>query len=116
LHVVEADGLSAAELAYQRALTALHEARAELSDVGAARRRFAFDRARLSPDAAAARAAGFEIAFAGLTSRVEALREQASALRAGLRRLTDDPGSEPDDLPQEPDADGFQQPPFETTP
>lgn len=114
--MVDAGELAAAELAYQRALTTLHEARAELSAVAAARRRFAFDRARLSPDAAAARAAEFEIAYAGLTSRVDALREQASALRAGLRRLTDDPGSEPDDLPQEPDADGFEQPPFEATP
>lgn len=114
--MVEAGELSAAELAYQRALTALHEARAELSDVAAARRRFAFERARLSSVAAAARAAELETAHAGLTSRVEALREQASALRAELRRLTDDPGNEPDDLPEEPDGEGFQQPSFEAKP
>jgi len=114
--VVEADELSAAELAYQRALTALHEARAELSDVSAARRRFAFDRTRMSGEAAGARAAELETARASLTSRVDALREQASALRAELRRLTDDTGSEPDDLPEEPDGEGFQQPSFEANP
>jgi chromosome segregation ATPase len=116
LRVVEADELSAAELAYQRALTALHEARAELSDVAAARRRFAFDRTRMSAEAAAARAAELDTAHAALTARVDALREQASALRAGLRRLTDDTGSEPDDVPEEPEGEGFQQPPFEAKP
>ena len=114
--MVEADELSGAELAYQRALTALHEARAELSDVDAARRRFAFDRTRMSGEAAAARAAGLDTAHAALSSRVDALREQAAALRAELRRLTDDTGSEPDDLPEEPDSEGFQQPPFEANP
>ena len=114
--MVEADELSAAELAYQRALTALHEARAELSAVGAARRRFAFDRTRMSGEAAGARAAELETAHASLTSRVDALREQASALRAELRRLTDDTGSEPDDLPEEQEGEGFQQPSFEANP
>jgi hypothetical protein len=116
LRVVEADELSAAELAYQRALTALHEARAELSDVGAARRRFAFDRPRMSGDAAAARAAELDTAHAALTTRVDALRVQASALRGELRRLTDDTGNEPDDLPDELDGEGFQQPSFEANP
>lgn len=114
--MVEADGLSVAELAYQHALTALHEARAELSDVAAARRRFAFDRARLSAETAAARAAALDTAHAALTSRVDGLREQAAALRAELRRLTGDAGSEPDDLPDEPESEGFQQPPFEAHP
>jgi hypothetical protein len=116
LDVVEPGELSAAELAYQRALAALHEARSDLSDVAAARRRFAFDRSRLSGEAAAARAAELGAAHDGLTSRVEALREQAAALRAGLRRLTDDTGSEPDDLPEEPEDEGFRQPPFEASP
>lgn len=114
--MVEADELSAAELAYQHALTALHEAREELSDVGAARRRFAFDRAHMSGEAAAARATELDTAHAALTSRVDALREQAASLRAGLRRLTDDAASEPDDLPDEPEGEGFQQPPFEAHP
>ena len=114
--MVESGELSAAELAYQRALTALHEARAELSEVSAARRRFAFDRTRLSPEAAAARAGGLEAAHAGLTAQVEALRVQASALREELRRLTDDPGAEPDQLPDEPASEGFEQPKFERKP
>ncbi|HEY3337429.1 MAG TPA: hypothetical protein VGK18_02905 [Propionicimonas sp.] len=114
--MVEAGELSAAELAYQRALTALHEARAELSEVSAARRRFAFDRARLSAEAATARVAELEAAHARLSSRVEELREQASALRVVLRRLTDDPATEPDDLPEEPEGEGFQQPSFEGRP
>jgi hypothetical protein len=116
LDVVESGELSAAELAYQHALTALHEARAELADLAAARRRFAFDRARLSPEAAAVRAAELESGHAGLTARVDALRAQASELRAGLRRLTDDLGSEPDDLPDEPGGEGFQQPSFDRKP
>ena len=114
--MVESGELSAAELAYQRALTALHEARSELSEVGASRRRFAFDRIRLSPEVAVARAAGLESAHAGLTARVDALREQAAALRAELRRLTDDRGTEPDDLPDEPAGEGFEQPSFERKP
>ncbi len=114
--MVESGELSAAELAYQHALTALHEARAELSDAAAALRRFAFDRARLPPEAAAVRAAELEAGYAGLTARVDALRGQAAALRAELRRLTDDPAAEPDDLPDEPGSEGFQQPSFGRTP
>jgi hypothetical protein len=47
---------------------------------------------------------------------VDALRVHASALRGELRRLTDDTGNEPDDLPDEPDGEGFQQPSFEANP
>ena len=110
--MVEAGERAAAELAYQRALTALHEARADLSDVAAAQRRFAFDRSRLSPEAVGVRSAELSAAQEGLTLRVDALREQAATLRAVLRRLTDDLGSEPDEVPEEPDTGGFSQPPF----
>ena len=114
--MVEAGERAAAELAYQRALTALHEARADLSEVAAARRRFAFDRARLSPEAVVARSAELAAAHEALTSRVDGLREQAAAFRVVLRRFTDDPGSEPDDVPEEPDTEGFHQPPFGASP
>jgi hypothetical protein len=116
LDVVEAGELAEAELAYQRALAALHEARSELSDLSAARRRFAFDRLRLAPEVAAARAAELESAHAALTVRAGTLREQAAILRAELRRLTDDAAAEPDDPAEEPAAEGFQQPPFEPKP
>lgn len=110
--MVEDGRLDAAELAYQRALAALHEARADLSDLASAQRRFSYDRVRLDPGAAATRAADLEAVRARLLAQVERLRDLAGSARAELRRLTDDPDSEPDDVPDEP-ADGeFHQPPF----
>ena len=114
--MVEAGEPAAAELAYQRALRALHEARADLSEVAAARRRFGFDRSRLSPEDVVARSTDLAAAHDRLTLRVDELREQAAALRVVLRRLTDEVGSEPDDVPEEPDTDGFRQPPFGSSP
>lgn len=114
--MVEADGLAAAELAYQRALAALHDARSELAEVAAAQRRFTFDRMRLAPEAASARWSELEAAHAGLSARAAELREQAAGLRARLRRLAGDAGAEPEDLPEEPAGEGFQQPPFEQAP
>jgi hypothetical protein len=70
----------------------------------------------LAPEVAAARALELEAAHANLTARAAALREQAAALRAGLRRLTDDGHAEPEDLPDESAGEGFEQPPFETAP
>lgn len=110
--MVEADDLAAAELAYQRALAALHDARSELSGVAAAQRRFTFDRVRLTPEAAAARWSELEAAHAGLSARAGDLREQAASLRERVRRLAGDAAAEPEDLPEEPEGQGFQQPPF----
>lgn len=103
---------AAAELAYQRALTALHEARAELADLAAARRRLAFDRIRLGGDAAAAREAELEASHADLLARTDQLRDLAAGLRASLRRFTDDTAPEPDDLPEQPAGGDYEQPPF----
>lgn len=114
--MVGGDDLAAAELAYQRALTALHEARAELSDLAAAQRRLAFDRVRLAPETASARRDELEAAHARLTASAAQLREQAAVLRAELRRLTYDGATEPDDLPEETIFEGYQQPPFEQAP
>ncbi|MCC6497906.1 MAG: hypothetical protein IT193_16765 [Propionibacteriaceae bacterium] len=101
-----------AELAYQRALTSLHEARAALEDLAAARRRFAFDRGRMGADAAAARAAELEASHASLLAHADQLRDLAAGLRSTLRRLTDDTAPEPDDLPEEPAGGDYEQPPF----
>lgn len=114
--MVEDGRLAAAELAYQHALAALHEARADLSDSSAAQRRFSYDRVRLDPAAAAMRAAELETVHTGLRARVEQLRDLAGSARAELRRLTDDPDSEPDELPEEPADSGFHQPPFDHPP
>ncbi len=100
-----------AELAYQRALAALHEARARLAELTAARRRFAFDRTRLGADAAEVRAAELEATHTALMARADQLRDQAAGLRAVLRHL-DDRSPEPDDLPEEQPPGGYQQPPF----
>ena len=117
--MVEDGRLDAAELAYQRALAALHEARSELSDLSAAQRRFSYDRLRLDPTAAATRAAELEAAHAQVVAHVEQLRDLAGIARAELRHLTDDPGAEPDEVPDEPDesdAAGFHQPRFDRPP
>jgi len=114
--VVEDGRLDAAELAYQRALAALHDARAELSDSAAAQRRFGYDRIRLDPAVAATRAAELETVHARLRAHVEQLRELAGTARAELRRLTDDSDAEPDEVPEEPAEEGFHQPPFEHPP
>ena len=50
--MVAPDPQVAAELAYQRALALLHDARADLENVAAARRRLAYDRTRLTPEEA----------------------------------------------------------------
>jgi hypothetical protein len=114
--VVEDDRLAAAELAYQRALAALHEARADLSDLSAAQRRFSYDRVRLDHPTAAARAAELEAAHDRLVADVEQLRALAGTARAELRHLTDEPDSEPDEVPDEPTDAGFHQPPFDRPP
>ena len=114
--MVEADDLAAAELAYQRALAALHDARSQLSAVAAAQRRFAFDRGRLTPEAAADQWSQLEAAHTGLSARAGELREQAASLRDRLRRMAGDAGTEPEDLPEEPEGQGFQQPPFRQAP
>ena len=111
--MVEAGKLDAAEMAYQRALAALHEAREDLSGLSAAQRRFAYERPRLTVEAAATHAAQLETARAVLFAHVEQLRVQAATTRAELRRLTDDLDAEPDELPDEPAGDGFHQPRFE---
>ena len=114
--MVEDGRLDAAELAYQRALVALHEARADLSDSSAAQRRFSYDRVRLDPAVAAMRAAELEARHTQLTARVRHLRELAGTARAELRHLTDDPDAEPDEVPDEPADAGFHQPPFDHPP
>jgi len=114
--VVEDGRLDAAELAYQRALAALHEARADLADSAAAQHRFSYDRVRLDPAVAATRAAELEAVHARLRAHVEQLRVLAGTARAGLRRLTDDPDAEPDELPEESAEEGFHQPPFDHPP
>lgn len=101
-----------AELAYQRALAALHEARASLAELNAARRRFAFDRTRLGAEAAEARAAELEATHTALVAHADQLRDRAAGLRSVLRHLSDEQSPEPDDLPDEQPPGGYQQPPF----
>lgn len=100
-----------AELAYQRALSGLHGARAELADVMAARRRLVFDRTRLDPAVANQREAELEAGRVALESRVGRLRAEAEELRRAVRRMTD-ASDEPLEVEPGPDADGFEQPSF----
>lgn len=102
-----------AELAYQRALAALHTARADLADVAAARRRLAYERVQLAPADADARDHELGVRFAELSSRATALRDEAARLREELRRHTDDAASEPSEVPEGPEPAGFEQPPFQ---
>ncbi len=101
-----------AELAYQRALTALHEARAELADVAAARRRLAFDRARLDAAEALDRDRLLTARFTEITGRAERLRQDAAELRERVRRLSEDGSHEPAEVPDDLLGEGFEQPPY----
>ena len=78
-----------AELAYQRALAALHAARADLAEVAAARRRLAFERRGADPGGAEAREQALAVQHAELTDRAE-----------------------PDEVHDEPFPGNFEQPPY----
>lgn len=108
--MVDADPREAAELAYQAALAALHDARSDLADVAAARRRLAYDRSGLDAADGHAREQALDARFADLASRTEALRERAAAARARVRRLGED-ASEPAEVPRDDVLRGFEQPP-----
>lgn len=101
-----------AELAYQRALAALHEARSDLADVAAARRRLAYERPRLDGVEFAARERALADRFAALSARADQLRDEAAHLREVLYRHVADGAAEPDELPDQPPSDGFEQPPY----
>jgi len=109
--VVEPVGRLDAELAYQRALSALHDARADLADVAAARRRLAYDRARLDPAEAQSRDRQLTDRFTAVSERAEQLREAAAALREQLRRFSVDGASEPAEIRDDSLGEGFEQPP-----
>ncbi len=102
----------AAELAYQRALTALHEARADLADVAAARRRLAYERGRLDATEVAEREQVLGARFAELSARADQLRDEAVRLREVLRRHLEDLAAEPDEVPEEPTPGDYEQPPY----
>lgn len=102
----------AAELAYQRALTALHEARSDLADVAAARRRLAYERVRLDEAEVRAREGVLDVEFAALTTRADRLRDEAVRLREIVHRHLADAASEPEVVPDEPALEGFEQPPY----
>jgi hypothetical protein len=108
--VADASARVEAELAYQRALAALHEARADLAGVAAARRRLAYERAQLPPADADARDRELGVRFAELSTRATGLRDEAARLREDLRRHTDDATSEPAELPEGPEPRGFEEP------
>lgn len=110
--MVEGGQLATAELAYQRALSTLHEARAALSELAAARRRFAYDRAWLAPEQAVAGEAELEAEQERLVAQAEQLRQLAADLRVEVRRLAGHAGAEPDVVPEEAPLSGYQQPPF----
>lgn len=114
--MVEPEPRVTAELAYQRALTALHEAREELDDVAAARRRYAYDRPRLDPGEAHLREEALGHRFQQASRRVEALRAEAARLREQVRRLDDSASAEPVDVPPGTAVEGFEQPPYPTSP
>ncbi|HQZ00894.1 MAG TPA: hypothetical protein PKV13_09985 [Propionicimonas sp.] len=100
-----------AELAYQRALAALHDVRADLADVMAARRRLAFDRPALTSEVADQRSAELDARRAVLEARAGVLRNEAEELRGILRQGTDASG-EPTEVDPSPQSDGFEQPPY----
>ncbi len=102
----------AAELAYQRALAALHEARSDLADVAAARRRLAYERVGLAQAEVAARERTLDAEFAARTARADRLRDEAVHLREIVHRHLADAAAEPDGIADEPAFEGFEQPPY----
>ncbi|MCB0912544.1 MAG: hypothetical protein KDB60_13095 [Propionibacteriaceae bacterium] len=110
--MADAGGQVAAELAYQRALAALHEARSDLADVAAARRRLAYERVRLDAAEVDARERALGVRFTELSTRADQLRDEAVRLRDVLHRHAADGMAEPDELPAEPAFEGFEQPPY----
>lgn len=109
--MVDADPRLTAQLAYQRALGALHEARADLADLAAARRRLAYERTRLDPAEAQARDALLAARHDALAAASDRLRSEAADLRDVLRRFGDEP-AEPPGLRSDAAGDGFEQPPY----
>ncbi len=110
--MTDAGAQVAAELAYQRALTALHEARSDLADVAAARRRLAYERGRLDAAEVATREDALESRFTVLSARADQLRDEAVRLREILHRHLAAAAAEPDEIPDEPALEGFEQPPY----
>jgi hypothetical protein len=108
---VSEDRHVAAEREYQRRLSALHAARAWLAEVEAGQRRLAIDRPRLGAGVAAERADELAAQWARATAAVDKMHDDAVSARAELRHFGED--VEPDALPDEPPAIGFQQPPFQ---
>lgn len=98
-----------AELAYQRALAALHEARADLAAVQASIRRLVYDRSGLP-------AAVAELREAELGARRELLEAQVASLRVEAERRRHarevPAGAEPALPAPDPGGEGFEQPPF----
>lgn len=106
------DARLAAELAYQRALAALHDVRSDLADVAAARRRLVYERGRLDPADADSRERALADRATDLAERADLLRGRATTLRDEVRRLSGDTPPEPSDVPEPGEHERFEQPPF----
>lgn len=109
--MTDTGGQVEAELAYQRALAALHQVRADLADVAAARRRLAYERVVLTDAEVEARRHALDAEFSVLSGREDRLRDEAVRLREQVRRHLADAAPEPDEVPDEPAFEGFEQPP-----
>ena len=95
---------------YQRSLSALHEARAGLDGIKAARRRLVFDRSSLGAEAADRADADLRVDQDRLQGEIDRLRQDAERLRQQLRAGHSQ--VEPDEIEVAPPVEGFEQPPF----
>jgi hypothetical protein len=112
---VSDDQLVMAEREYQRCLAALHQARAQLSELEVALRRLAIDRSRLEPMLAAQQEAVLTSARIQAEALAADAHDRAEVARARLHHLTDF-FDEPNVVsPAEPN-EGFEQPPFGSGP
>lgn len=106
------DPLVNAKREYQRRLTALHAAQAELAAGQAALHRLAIQRPHLEAGQAAVIHAELSAECERVEELVKQRHTQAKESRARLRLLTDS-NAEPDVLFPPSPTEGFEQPPFQ---
>ncbi|MCE1173708.1 MAG: hypothetical protein LWW77_03765 [Propionibacteriales bacterium] len=104
------DQLVAAQMDFQARLSALHAAQAHLAELEARLRRLGIDRDVFGAVDEAGRART-QAERDQVRDQVERLRAAAQDAHTRLLRLSG-PGTEPDEIDADPQASGYQQPPF----
>lgn len=105
------DDLSKLTMEYQRCLRALQDAQADQTQIQAAIRRLAIDRAHLDSAEADRQQRTLDAALQRAEAQVGQRRRDAEESRRAVRRLVDG-RQEPSEMVEDDSSEGFQQPPF----